>query len=333
MNRFLAPAFAILFPLIGISCGAPQGEDEGPAPAATVTVQTASVTEGTAHLTVTAYGTSDALRKETISAPLAGKVVSLKAFEGTAVHKGDILAVLQTRESQSAILGAEGMLEAARTPEQKKEAREALELARSAQQSVNVTSRFGGLVASRAVNEGELVADNAPLFTIVDLSTVDFLADVPLHDVGQVAAGQTATITFQTIPDTEFRAIVDALSPASDPQSQTVRVRLLFGNMPAAHRALLRTEMAGTALIRTGTRPHALFVPKASLLRNDETGTYSVVTVTPDSLALHIPVSVGAVTDSTVEVESPRLRSGMPVITIGVYALADSTRVTVARPE
>ena len=112
-------------------------------------------------------------------------------------------------------------------------------------------------------------------------------------------------------------------------QSQTVRVRLRFSSMPQAARSLLRTEMIGTASIRTGIRAHALFVPKAALLRDDETNTYRIMTITPDSLALHVPVTVGVMTDSLVEVQNPFLEKGTPVITVGAYALADSTHVTV----
>lgn len=331
--RLLASICSSILILAAPSCQ-PKGEDEEGAPAnATVEVQTAEVTEGTALVNVTAYGRTDALRKEKVYAPLAGRITSLKVLEGTRVHKGDLLVVIQTRESQSAILGAEGMLEAARTPDQKAEARRVLELARATQNAVNVLATTDGMVAARAVSEGELVSENAELFTIVDRSTIVFRAEVLLHDVPSVAAEQPATVRFQTLSGKAFPARVDALSPESDMQSQTVAVRLRFDAMPESLRSLLRTEMIGTAIITTGSRAHALFVPKASLLRNDENDTYSIMTITPDSLALHIPVTVGVMTDSTAEVQGTALRKGMTVITVGAYALADSTHLTVSPAE
>ena len=71
-------------------------------------------------------------------------------------------------------------------------------------------------------------------------------------------------------------------------------------------------------------------VPKAALLRNDVNDTYTVVTITADSLSLAIPVTVGVMTDSTAEISGRSVSAGMPVITAGHYALADSTRVTVS---
>ena len=75
----------------------------------------------------------------------------------------------------------------------------------------------------------------------------------------------------------------------------------------------------------------AFIVPKAALLRSDETGAHLVVTMTTDSLARTVEVNVGATTDSTVEVISDEILEGMKVIIEGQYALTDSTRVTVVK--
>ena len=149
---------------------------------------------------VDAIGKTDALRKEKSYAPIAGRIITFKALEGTEVKKGDVLAIIQTKESEATILGAESMLKSAVTAEQKSEAEHILELARSTQNSVNVCAKFDGVVSTRSVSEGELVAENAELFTIVDLSTIDFLADVPLRDISSVQRGEHASVEFSIRP-------------------------------------------------------------------------------------------------------------------------------------
>jgi membrane fusion protein (multidrug efflux system) len=300
-------------------------------PKATVAVKMTKVVEGDAVIRVTAFGKTDALKKEKIYAPIAGRITSLKVFEGSAVRQGDVIALIQTKESQSAILGAETMLKSATTPEQKAEAERILRLARSTQNSVTMTAKFDGFVSTRSVSEGELVSENAELMTIIDLSTIDFLADVPLRDLPSVKTDQHASILFQTMPGHTYQAVVDAINPQTDIQSQTVKVRLRFVSLSESLHSLLRTDMIGTASIVIGTHPRALFVPKAGLLRNDEENSYSIVTITPDSLSVRIPVVVGIVTDSTAEIQGPSLRPGMPVITEGNYSLTDSTRVTISQ--
>ena len=291
------------------------------------------VREHDAILTVSALGKTDALRKEKIYSPIAGKIVALKAFEGTHVHLGDVVAVIQAKESNAAISGAESMVRSARTPAEKAEAERTLRLAKSTQTSINVLAKFDGIVSTRSVSEGELVVENGELMTVLDLSTIDFLADVPLRDLSPVKDGQQASIRFQSMPNREFLAVVDAINPQSDAQSQTVKVRLRFLPMEPSHRSQLRTEIVGTAAIVTGVRPRAFFVPKAALLRDDENNSFSILTITADSLAIILPVVVGTATDSSVEVRGSGLRSGMSVITEGNYTLADSTRVTVSRQD
>ncbi len=328
---------SLIISVVVSGCRPKQGEDvddpnRQPAKAV-VTVKVDAVRQNDAIIAVSALGKTDALRKEKIYSPIAGKIIALKAYEGTHVHRGDVVGVIQAKESNAAILGAESMLRSAATPTQKSEAERTLQLAKSTQTSVNVLAKFDGIVSTRSVSEGELVVENGELMTVIDLSTIDFLADVPLRELSPVKNGQRAFIRFQSIPDIEFLAVVDAINPQSDAQSQTVKVRLRFLPMQASHQSLLRTEIVGTATIVTGIRPHALFVPKAALLRNDENNTYSIMTMTGDSLAKAIPVFIGTVTDSTVEVRGSELRVGMSVITEGNYSLADSTRVTVTRQD
>jgi multidrug efflux pump subunit AcrA (membrane-fusion protein) len=300
---------------------------------AVVAVKTDRVAEHDAVLSVSALGRTDALRKEKIYSPIAGKIIAMKVYEGTEVKKGDVVAVIQSKESNAAIMGAEGMVQSAATPERKAEAGQVLKLAQSTQNSVNVVAKFNGIVSTRSASEGELVVENGELLTIIDLSTVDFAADVTIHDLLSVKIGQLSDVRFQSIPGKVFPAIVDAINPQTDVQSQTIKVRLRFLRLENNGEPLLRTDIIGTATIVTGMRRHALFVPKTAILRDDEKNLYSIVTLTADSLAKTVPVLIGTATDSSVEVSGEGVRAGMPVITEGNYSLADSTRVTVARQD
>ena len=314
-----------------LACRKTQSDDDeerASEPKVLAAVRIANIVSRDAPLTVDAFGKTDALRKEKIYAPIAGRIISLRAFEGSEVNTGEVIALIQSRESQAAILGAESMLQTASTPEQKAEAERSLRLAQATQNSVRVVAKFDGIVSTRLVSEGELVSENSELLTIVDLSTVNFLAEVPLRDLPSIHPGLRASVRFQALPGVDYPATVEALSPQTDTQSQTVKARLRFLPMQNPHRFSLRTEMVGMASLVTGMRLHALFIPKSALLRNDEENSYSVVTVTSDSLAVHIPVTVGTVTDSTVEVMGDGIRLGMAVICEGHYGLPDSSRVT-----
>jgi multidrug efflux pump subunit AcrA (membrane-fusion protein) len=300
-------------------------EEESSAANAVVAVKTAPLLRGDMETVVLATGSTDATRKEKILAPIAGVLLSMRVLEGTPVRRGDVLAVIQPKETRAAITGAEALLRAARTEGERAEAGRAMQLALAGQNNLEVRSTTDGIVANRNTTRGELVAENADLMTVVDLSTLVFVADVPLADLAKVRPGERATISFQSLPGEMFSAKVDAVNPLSDPGSQSVRVRISFTG-EAQKRKLLRSDMAGVVRIVTGLHHGVLIVPKVALLRDDETNTYSIA-VAADSIARVLTVEVGARTDSTAEVAAPGLLPGMRVIVEGNYALADSARI------
>ena len=329
----------ILFPLaVSLIAGcthkhADDDEDSQSAAPAVVAVKVAPLMKGDSDVVVTATGKTDALNRAKVFSPIAGRIQSLNVVEGMPVKTGDVLAVIQSRESHAAIAGAEALLQSAQTPEEKSEAGRTLSLAKSTESSVSVRARSDGVVGTRSVNAGEFIAENAELLTLVDLSSIDFIADVLLRDLPSVHIGQSCTIHFQSLPARGFTARVDAIYPQTDEQSQTIKVRLRFQDHSSLQNAHLRTDMAGIARIVVGRHQNAFMVPKAAVLRNDETGTQTIVTMTADSLAKAIEVSVGSTTDSLTEVSGEGLHEGMNVIVEGNYALSDSTRVTVAKQE
>jgi multidrug efflux pump subunit AcrA (membrane-fusion protein) len=66
-------------------CRQRQSDEEGnqSAAKAVVTVKTGAVVERDAVVVVEAIGKTDALRKEKSYAPIAGRIITLKALEGT----------------------------------------------------------------------------------------------------------------------------------------------------------------------------------------------------------------------------------------------------------
>jgi multidrug efflux pump subunit AcrA (membrane-fusion protein) len=320
--------------LIAGGCGKKTSSDEeggGEHAKATVAVKTATIRRGDMEITLRATGKVDALRKQKLFSPVAGRVTSLMALEGISVKPGDIMAIIQTKESQATILGAESLIRSAKTDEQKAEAQRALEMAKTSENSVAIRASVSGIVSTRSISEGELVAENAELFTVIDLASLMFMADVPARDLPSLALGQRCSILLQSLGAKPLMAEIEAINPQSDVMSQTVRVRLKLLTEDPAKRKLLKTDMIGDVTITTGILKGAFIVPKAALLRNDENNSFAIVTFTPDSLSFSLAVEVRGMTDSTVAVGNHKLKEGMDVITEGHYALADSTRITVAQ--
>jgi RND family efflux transporter MFP subunit len=180
----------------------------------------------------------------------------------------------------------------------------------------------------KMVSDKQSVTANTVLLQVVDLATLDFVANVPLQDIPHLKAGQPCRIHFLSMPDSTFQGSVAAVSAQSEAGSQAAPVRISFLTPVKEIESILRIGMMGTVDIVTGVKKDVLVVPRSALLRDDITGTYTIYTVDPDSLAIAIPVTVGVVNDSLAEVSAPSLTEGEPVIVQGNYEVTDSTRVT-----
>jgi len=333
MKRIRTAAVLLLGILIA-GCGGDQAQDgNDPSPKPVVSVRVAPVRQQTVPVTVVVDGMTDVRDREQVTAPIDGTVVSLAVEVGAPVKAGDTIAVLRTRDSEAAIAGARRLMERAQTPEQRARAQSALDVARESQQLVSVTAGRPGMVVARLASPGQTVTADARLLELVDLSTLDFVASVPLAELVRIRPGQSARIDFPSLPDTAFAARVATVSAQSDPGSQATPVRLRFDGRTAALDATLRVSMMGTATITVSEHPGALVVPTPALLRDDLADTYTVYLVGPDSLAHQISVTIGVMTDSIAEVSSPSLAAGDPVIVEGNYEVSDSTRVTVLTGE
>ncbi|MDE2484500.1 MAG: efflux RND transporter periplasmic adaptor subunit [candidate division NC10 bacterium] len=138
--------------------------------------------------------------------------------------------------------------------------------------TIAVTASRGGIVVERNVIPGQVVAygqsDTPPtLFTIADLSAMWVLADVYEPDVPKVRIGQTATVTLACCPNERYEGRVTYISDSVDPQTRTVKVRVVVPNRGRA----LKAEMFVKVVILTGSA-RILTLPQSAIHReNGET--------------------------------------------------------------
>jgi len=308
------------------------GDEDAPSTSdARVPVAVDRIMKGNFESSVSAVGTTEALRREKVLSPVAGRIIALHVLEGSRVRSGEILLTIRTKEAQAAIDGAQALIASAANERQKEDAERALVLADSLQPKVNVRASFNGIVASRSVAEGELVAEQAELLTLIDPATIVFIADAPLGSVAAIRPGLHARVRFPQIAGLEAGAVVEAIEPQAQAQSQSVKVRLSFKGIPERERSEIRAGLPGVARIVTATHRGVLLVRKTALLHDDESNTYALVTLSPDSLAIRIRVTVIAQNDSIAEISGESLAPAEQIITRGQYELADSTHVTVER--
>ncbi|MGA3244933.1 MAG: efflux RND transporter periplasmic adaptor subunit [Bacteroidota bacterium] len=325
INKSLSSLFPLLFTVALFGCSSKSGDSEADVkPRATVEVARAVL--GSMNDVVSSTGSFQVLRDERIRSTISGKVEKVLVLEGDAVKKGEELVTILSQESNAAIAGAEQLLNQASTESDRNHAERALRLAESTAARAKIMAPFSGGIIHRFVTEGELVTQGSDLVEIVDPDTKYFLANIPLNDVSVIRKGLLAIVTIPAMDIPPLRGSVQAVNPATDPNSQSVQVRIGLNSIPA----LVTSGTFANVQIKVGQHNSVVLVPKPAIFHDDELNQYFVWRIQGDSLSLVTRVTIGLSDSSSFEVTSG-LKPGDIVATVGGYGLPDSTQVTVSQ--
>lgn len=284
--------------------------------------------------------------------PISGRVLALKVLPGQEVAKGQIVGMLQSTDLQQARSDYEkAKIETARADLQLNRGRDLLqhqvmaqkdfddlnavdeaahaELARTLQtlhilgyketdtsDLVAIRSPIQGVVLDVNTASGELQRslDNATsIATIANINDVWVIADLYPRDVQAVRRGQSVEVRVNGYPDAVYHGVVDNISDAVDPQTLTLKVRVVLPN--PHHR--FKPQMYATVAITNKSRS-AIVVPATAVIR-DGVSTY-VFVETRENKYDRREVRVGETHDATVEITGG-LNEGDRVISTGAELL------------
>jgi len=189
--------------------------------------------------------------------------------------------------------------------------------------AMTVTAPRAGVIVERNVSPGQVVAygqSDTPvnLFVIADLSTMWVLADVYEPDVPRVRLGQIVTVTLPCCPDERYEGKVTYIADAVDPQTRTLKVRVVVPNRGRA----LKAEMFAKVGVATASTS-VMTIPQSAVQREADETFVLVERGTNDYERR--PVKLGAGLDGLVEVRHG-LRSQDRVVTTGSILLKRTTK-------
>ncbi|MBI3476334.1 MAG: efflux RND transporter periplasmic adaptor subunit [Acidobacteria bacterium] len=120
---------------------------------------------------------------------------------------------------------------------------------------------FAGIIIKYDVSQGESVARDKELFTLVDTSSVWVLGDIYEKDLGRVPGQGDCLVTVSSYPNERFRGRITYLSDFLDPSSRTAKLRCVVPNKDGR----LKLEMFADVFIPTTSTTAAAVVPGAAL--------------------------------------------------------------------
>lgn len=263
-------------------------------------LKTASVELREVELTWSAEAVVEAVRQSTVSAQIAGRIVEVRFDVGDTVKKGEVIvridarqasqavaaSTAQVREAQAALANARAQFERTRqllaqkfispaaldkaeTDYKAAQARVSALLAGAGQavterSFATIVAPYGGVVAARHVEVGEMAVPGKPLMTGFDPSTLRVVATVPQARIGAIQALGRAKIEVPSLGRWVEAERVTVL-PAADPRTHTTRVRL---ELPADVRGVVPGVYARVHFV-VGKAPR-LLAPRAAVFHRSE---------------------------------------------------------------
>jgi len=178
-------------------------------------------------------------------------------------------------------------------------------LAQKALKDATVVSPIDGIVARKNAQVGEKTSIDAPLFSIVDLDSIEMQAIVPAGEVATLEKGMRASLSVDGMPDRQFDATINRINPATEPGTRSIVVFLTVPN--ADH--VLKSGMFANGNIRLGASVPKPTLPLSAI--QSDAGVPIVWTIEDGKLARRTAV-LGARDDATGYVE---IKSGVPADT------------------
>jgi HlyD family secretion protein len=178
-------------------------------------------------------------------------------------------------------------------------ARISVEIARLAIAETRLVAPFAGTITSLDVQVGEFVSPGQTVIVLSELAALQAEINLDETDVARIAIGGTVVITVDAFPGAELSGKVTDIAPSASIQSGVVlypvTVRLDPTDLP------LRPGMTANVTIIVEKRENTLIVPFRAV---ETEGGQAFVTLQTDAGSQRVPVTLGLITDTQIEILS-----------------------------
>ena len=346
------------------ACGKKSADADMPQTVSSVTIGSENVVvvgNATLNSGPTISGTLAAEKTASIRAEIGGPVVAVLIEPGQRVSKGTALARIDESAVREAWLGArsgvtqatmaadnaardlsraekllaagaiaENALEGARrgnlgAQAQLEDAKARLASAQRNLDNTVVKSPYDGVVSEKQVNPGDVVAPGAPLFTVVDPSTMRLEGAVPADQLAQVRMGAPVIFSITGYPGKSYTGAITNIYPSADPQTRQVRV---YVRIPNAAQGLV-AGLYATGRVASVTR-NGLTAPLTAV---DQRGITPFVVRLKGGKTERVSVTIGVRDETTERMElTSGVAAGDTLLVGAAQGITPGTPVKVAVP-
>lgn len=276
-----------------------------------------------------------------VVARVGGEVIELLVEEGDRVVAGQVLARLDGERLRLEMLSARADMEKARGEYERysdlaarglvsaamfdalkfdlEELAANYELARLDYEYSKIRAPIDGLVSSRDIKLGQSVGAGATAFRITDNSELLAYLQIPQAELAKFAAGHSATLSVDAMPDRQYAAEITRISPTIDTRNGTFRATALIDNESGE----LAPGMFGRFKVAYEKHANALVIPKRAMLEEDD---QAIVYVVEHGQVTRRVIETGIESKGLVEIIGG-LAADDEIVVVGQSGLRDGSKV------
>lgn len=192
-----------------------------------------------------------------------------------------------------------------------------------------ITAPFAGVVSERVVSAGDIVAPGAPMYTVIDPSSMRLEAAVPAEQLGQVRIGAAVKFVVNGYGTRPFVGRVSRINPSADPVTRQVRIYATIPNAERAGGAPLVGGLFAEGRVSSAQRL-GLLVPAAAV---DQRGVSTQVVRLKNGVVERVTVELG-MHDKVAEMYEVRagLSAGDTLLVGAAQGISAGAAVRVSEP-
>lgn len=180
-----------------------------------------------------------------------------------------------------------------------------------------------GVVTDLGVRQGMQVTPGTNLFSLVDLSSVWVVAEIPENEAGWIRKGLTAKITLPAYPDQQYSGQIEYVYPNLATASRTLQVRIRLAN-PGE---MLKPGMFANVSIADAVTRNVLAIPSEAVI---STGQRNVVIVADGGGKFHpVTVRLGRSSNDQYEILDG-LSAGQTIVLSGQFLIDSESNLKMA---
>ena len=305
-------------------------------------VQIASVPEQVRNYEVVLRGRTESARTVIVRAETAGVVASTPATEGSFVRRGAVLCRLSVDARQASLDQARAAMRSRELTQQASiklaekgyrsetqvlqdranldSASAAVRQAEIVLDQINIRAPFAGVFDKRDAEIGTYLSPGQACGTMIELSPILIVGDVPETEASKLKVGASATA--KLVSGESLSGRVRFVARDADPQTRTYHVEVTAPNPSMTARSGLSAEL------RISAGSGAAHIVPISALVLDSAGRQGVRYLLADDKVAFLPVTVLEETPQGVWIRG--LTGTVRVITVGQSYVSEGQTVRVA---